>query len=324
MMVQCQKCGFSQPKDRFCANCGIDMDAYEPPEKTISEEVKSNRTIHFIVVLILLLIGGGLFYKQIQKGKDPRGNTSDSLFERITKRTNPEPTVVDTDNTSSENFAAEESASQLNETKGLTAATSQIVDPNSQDSTAESTTPTPPQRVQYSFALVNTAFLEQAMSRGSNQAGELNIYSLPSANNKPFISEARDSNELVELDGGRGANFDLNTPTTLAFTFTNPETQEDSGLSIEVSADAFEGDQIQWTVKVFANLVSADGNLFTLSSEDLVTSEGKSQVVIFGILPRAVFSEEDLSQFEGSPLQALGSEEFLNGDAEAVLIIEPQ
>ncbi|MCB0341386.1 MAG: hypothetical protein H6626_09255 [Pseudobdellovibrionaceae bacterium] len=33
MIVECPRCGFSQPKDRYCANCGVDMDNYKPEPK---------------------------------------------------------------------------------------------------------------------------------------------------------------------------------------------------------------------------------------------------------------------------------------------------
>lgn len=30
MLVKCPKCGFDQPKDTYCASCGIEMDSYKP------------------------------------------------------------------------------------------------------------------------------------------------------------------------------------------------------------------------------------------------------------------------------------------------------
>ncbi|MEZ4872490.1 MAG: hypothetical protein R2827_09665 [Bdellovibrionales bacterium] len=93
----------------------------------------------------------------------------------------------------------------------------------------------PPQNIRFSFVLINSNYLEQALANSNNQAGEVNIYSLkPTANTKSLLADAREKNELIELPGGRQAQFQLETPSALSFFFTNPEVPEEVGLNIRI------------------------------------------------------------------------------------------
>lgn len=60
MQVECPKCHFRQPEDRFCARCGIDMQSFKPPEKSFFEKLMQNATLIFLVGMVLL--SSGLFF----------------------------------------------------------------------------------------------------------------------------------------------------------------------------------------------------------------------------------------------------------------------
>lgn len=64
MMVNCPKCGFSQPKDQYCAKCGVDMVAYRPAEKPLVAKVIGNT--FFQLLLLVALIGAGFDYVRYQ------------------------------------------------------------------------------------------------------------------------------------------------------------------------------------------------------------------------------------------------------------------
>lgn len=51
MLVNCPKCNFSQPKDTYCANCGIEMDAYRPEKKPIFKVLLKNPLTHLVLFL---------------------------------------------------------------------------------------------------------------------------------------------------------------------------------------------------------------------------------------------------------------------------------
>lgn len=60
MQIECPKCHFRQPEDRFCARCGIDMQSFKPPEKSFFEKLMQNATLIFLVGMVLL--SSGLFF----------------------------------------------------------------------------------------------------------------------------------------------------------------------------------------------------------------------------------------------------------------------
>lgn len=55
MMVNCPRCGFSQPQDQYCARCGIDMLAFKPAQKPFLQRLVGN-TVFQITVLVLIVV----------------------------------------------------------------------------------------------------------------------------------------------------------------------------------------------------------------------------------------------------------------------------
>ena len=63
MQVECPKCHFKQPEDRFCARCGIDMQSFVPPKKSMFEKFLQNGTLIFFVGLVLLFSATFYYFK---------------------------------------------------------------------------------------------------------------------------------------------------------------------------------------------------------------------------------------------------------------------
>lgn len=63
MLVKCPKCQFEQPKDPFCAKCGIEMVTYKPPAETIVSKIFKNATAVFFIVVVSLFAGTFFFLK---------------------------------------------------------------------------------------------------------------------------------------------------------------------------------------------------------------------------------------------------------------------
>lgn len=66
MMVNCPKCGFSQPQDQYCAKCGVDMIAYRPRAKPFLTRLVSNTTFQ-ISALAFLTLAGGLYVREANR-----------------------------------------------------------------------------------------------------------------------------------------------------------------------------------------------------------------------------------------------------------------
>lgn len=58
MMVNCPKCGFSQPKDRYCASCGVDMVAFRPAQKPLMTRLLQNTSIQILALVVAVVVLG--------------------------------------------------------------------------------------------------------------------------------------------------------------------------------------------------------------------------------------------------------------------------
>lgn len=63
MLVRCPKCHFEQPKDPFCAKCGIEMASYKPPADTLTGKLLKNATAVFFIVIVAIFAGTFYFFK---------------------------------------------------------------------------------------------------------------------------------------------------------------------------------------------------------------------------------------------------------------------
>lgn len=60
MMMECPKCGFQQPEDQFCAQCGIDVQAYKkrpiPKVKKLWNKLSVQISLTLVLITVLLTV----------------------------------------------------------------------------------------------------------------------------------------------------------------------------------------------------------------------------------------------------------------------------
>lgn len=66
MLINCPRCGFSQPKDRYCANCGVDIDTYKPKPTSFVKKILASPLFH-ITIIALIVFASVIVIKQRQK-----------------------------------------------------------------------------------------------------------------------------------------------------------------------------------------------------------------------------------------------------------------
>lgn len=60
MLISCPRCGFQQPQDKYCAQCGVDMESYKPQSAPFFKTFLKNPILH--VTLLVAVVAGGSFY----------------------------------------------------------------------------------------------------------------------------------------------------------------------------------------------------------------------------------------------------------------------
>lgn len=58
MLINCPRCGFSQPKDQYCAQCGVDMQAFKPKSVPLSKKILQSPKTHVLILLVAAVFVG--------------------------------------------------------------------------------------------------------------------------------------------------------------------------------------------------------------------------------------------------------------------------
>ncbi|WP_413586424.1 hypothetical protein [Bdellovibrio sp. HCB274] len=76
MMVTCPRCGFQQPKDKYCAQCGVDMESFKPQAQPWHKTFFKNPVLHVAVFVAIIGAGGFYIYKNKQANQSDVASTS--------------------------------------------------------------------------------------------------------------------------------------------------------------------------------------------------------------------------------------------------------
>jgi hypothetical protein len=65
MMIECPRCGFAQPKDQYCASCGVNMDQLLAKPKPIMVRLLQNPNFHLSLIgALIAVVVAWIFYTQ--------------------------------------------------------------------------------------------------------------------------------------------------------------------------------------------------------------------------------------------------------------------
>ena len=68
MMMECPRCGFAQPLDRYCASCGLDVENYVvQPKPLIKRLVQDPNSYLSLIVILVVLLAAYLFFAQRER-----------------------------------------------------------------------------------------------------------------------------------------------------------------------------------------------------------------------------------------------------------------
>ncbi|RME16338.1 MAG: hypothetical protein D6797_04720 [Bdellovibrio sp.] len=96
MMMDCPKCGFNQPKDQYCANCGIDVEKYlkEKPHKLKNFLSSPKTQITGIVIAIFLLVTFVYISQQNKLNLQPQTPENPSHIAAVNQQENKQKTFL--------------------------------------------------------------------------------------------------------------------------------------------------------------------------------------------------------------------------------------
>lgn len=72
MLINCPRCGFQQPKDKYCAQCGVDMESFKPATPPAWKRFFGNPLIQLSLVVVVAVGVGITLYKKGQQNLERR------------------------------------------------------------------------------------------------------------------------------------------------------------------------------------------------------------------------------------------------------------
>lgn len=311
-MVHCPKCGFEQPDDQYCANCGVNMGSFKAPPLTFVKKFLKNWLGQFAVLIVIIL--ALLIYDRVSNPVNPfsKRSHSQSYYKQTSTKDGEEAIGNNTDETPS---ASEEESSPQTET----------------ESTAASAPPPPPpksrelsggfKRVSVSFYEVTDQQLEEIVKQSKEHSSEgesvLGVIDKDIfeklVKTKPFTEKDMKSLKMAAtrtLFLGK-KDKDYQQPFGIFYDFTRLNSEKESLLSLEIKSYY----HLHLDSEDPAPLFRGE---FTMSNSSLA--------YISGLTPKNL----NLTKLDKKMIDSVGllqkffSPTVIDGNQELIMIVEPR
>lgn len=320
MQVHCPKCGFSQPQDQYCANCGVDMGRYKPTPTPTWKKILQNPFLHLLWIFFLAFTS----IQFIQK------NRRDELKQRIAYLKNG-PVVIEKRMDNGDNREIEvtsnEQAEQALAGEGTTTLTTLLGKNTNSATTAtsgknENTEKELKVRARYLEIDQNTV---NAWSEEMRNHGQFRQFDSVTLGVLPQYKNHLQDKGIKELQSF-SKKINTNSSTEwFAGTHHSNDTENESGLlsSVvihEVKDGILRGDfEVQRTLHLGKEPNKTTDRVSFGSPFEMNTN---AAYVLIGLLPRRFAEELDEDLNPDAFLSIFKSRRFLNRQAEFTLLID--
>jgi len=307
MMHECPKCGFVQPKDRYCANCGLDIDLYKPEPEPLTKKLLNNTSAQiFVVIAIVVAIGASIYISQ----KEQLEKQLAQVLYSAGLEADDDNTLADVEPT---NIAAETMATER-------PVAAQRATPATAPPIAEKSS-TVPRKLVITFAEVSKSVLQQLASEGQIISESSQTRSVLSPLQNPSQLSERDP-EFNLLPGGDSETIRVGAPINLDFTHIS-STNEDVGLNLQVMPVQNTDTSLEIDIAGTLRLRNEAEQL--IANQDINANyvfSTKNTLLLIGLLPREDIKTEYEQAFLQSPLVIYESTSFINGLTDFVIFVQ--
>ncbi len=316
MLINCPRCGFQQPKDQYCAQCGVDMDAFKPVVPPLWKRVFGNHLVQLgLLLLIASLVGVTLVNRGIQGIADRSSRSTLQISQS-------EAPSYDTDATSEDMVAIQQdpeapisefdalNAQNLNETKDQKRKIAQTLQPT----------------LSVTYAEVSQDFFRRLVevSRVSGQFMDFQFYSAGIVPALQKRLEAAGANVLILKKEIRPL-----TEKNLQWFYGLKDQQNPNlevGLNTYFELSGFDGNSLRGNVRITRNWREANPSggyqLQRRFFPAIIEIDSGSGFFIAGVMPRHsnLDADDDLTDID--VFKILNSQRFQKGESEFVIFVE--
>ncbi len=310
-MQTCPRCGFVQPEDKYCANCGLDIESYKPAPTPFFQKVVKNTAVQIgVVVLIVIAVTIAILLAQ---------------NDRVEKRLN--------------------AASKIQHSRVLQMPREQAAKPIRPPAPSEKPQKVPvvqklpikptrekkghelaaPKELLIGFYEMSRAALMQLASEGQvlSESAESRSMTLPMRH--PFRKlrekdpETRPLGEIIRqnLKQGQPINLDFTRPVAADAGMAG------IGATISLSPAKVSATDVELGLDLVFNMRNKTGNsLITNEVNSSFSFTPKSTLVLSGFFPHRKVFRQDLLAFSGTPIAIFASPAFQNSVTDFVIVIQ--
>lgn len=337
MIIDCPRCGFSQPKDRYCANCGLDIDHFKPVAEPKLKALAQNTAMQVIlVVIVVVALASGIYSAQQKTVKEQLAVATQDDINAAAAKTpitpsaspapSPEPVAqtppaaapraartVRPATTAINNPDAE--AEVMNENAELSAA-DETSAPNVGANGGAAVAPAAAPKT------LNVVFLEMPRAAVDQMAAENQILNEYAGTRSIMIAGQPSPAALggTMLPGGGSRTLVAGKKTEFNFNAG----QEVYGLRIEIGHTYHTDQEFDLEVIGQVSLPSMDGGQSNTGMNGKYTIPKNASLVIVGMVPPQPIRQEYQAYFARSPLSIIASPQFQSTQSQFVMLIQPK
>lgn len=321
-MQECPKCGFVQPKDRYCANCGMDIEAYRPAPPSVWLKMRRNGPFRLALLLLVTLILASIVYVS------QRDRLNQSLLEASKQDFSPSnkrPRVVVKQNAfeDSPQDSTDETSYDSGDQDKTEVATPVSGTALTEPSTVpENETPVSPTNLSVDFYESPRAWVQLMVDQSQllGEFGDIQGFALAEDSLQALLGKENAPNSL---NGGNSQSMTANNPIELDFMQLqqgNPPTE--SGFRLEITPTSISGKRLDLQIRNRVSLKNETGAL--LNSTDMNANFSllpNTALIIVGLLPHNSVRRKDQDNFDNTPLEIYKSADFVSGNSELIILI---
>lgn len=91
MLIKCPRCGFQQPLDKYCAQCGVDIETFKPPTAPFFKKFFGSLLVQLSLLLITAALVGTYIYQKGQGSLQQKVSSLRSSLQINSSELNPPP-----------------------------------------------------------------------------------------------------------------------------------------------------------------------------------------------------------------------------------------
>jgi len=313
-MIECPRCGFLQPKDRYCANCGIDIENYKPKPKPLYVRLLNSPFFYLAGIICVDVLVFFIYQRTAQNSASEQIQTFQaSKSESDNNNSTPKPIKTRKPPVNYRHNEDNQMATVAAQKKAL----KELEKDNKKKVEKKVMAPKLPEKMTVSFFELSRAAMTELYAK-SQVASEGPDYQAL------YFNTSTPKNELGKLDpsleplpGGRSEFMKANTSIGFNYPAGSNTGGAEWGLSFKMNIG--EITRVSTSFEFLADIIIHTGEReppYTSNFESNFKLNNKKSLLILGVLPKQKLPKAQLSRVQATPLSILDSDYFVGSNQE--------